>query len=80
LSATGVAVGADICHAAILLSVTVGLFAGMGGVDCRLLPWLLAGSIPGVALGSRLAPRLPDRALRRILMAVLLASARKLVR
>ena len=73
-------VGTDICHAAILLTVTGGFFAGTGGVEWSLLPWLLAGSLPGVALGSRLAPRLPDKALRWILMAVLLLSAWKLFR
>jgi uncharacterized protein len=73
-------VGTDIFHAAILLSVTGGLFAGAGHVEWALLPWLLAGSMPGIALGSRLAPRLPDRALRGTLMAVLLASAWMLIR
>jgi hypothetical protein len=72
-------VGTDIVHAAILLAVTGGIFAGVGGVQWDVLPWLLAGSLPGVALGSRLAPRLPERALRRILLAVLLFSAWKLI-
>jgi uncharacterized membrane protein YfcA len=73
-------VGTDIFHAAILLATTGFLFAGFGSVQWDLLPWLLCGSLPGVALGSRLAPRLPERALRLVLMAILLLSAWKLIR
>ncbi len=73
-------VGTDIVHAAILLAVTGAFFSGFGTVQWGVLPWLLAGSLPGVALGSRLAPRLPEKALRVILMAVLLVSAWKLIK
>jgi uncharacterized membrane protein YfcA len=73
-------VGTDIFHAAILLAVTGAFFTGFGTVQWSVLPWLLAGSLPAVALGSRLAPRLPEKALRAILMAVLLLSAWKLLK
>jgi uncharacterized membrane protein YfcA len=72
-------VGTDILHAAILLSATGAFFIGFGAVEWGILPWLLAGSLPGVAFGSRLAPRVPERALRAILIAVLLLSAWKLI-
>lgn len=71
-------VGTDVFHAAILLTATGSVLAGLGGVQWDVLPWLLAGSLPGVTLGSRLAPRLPEKALRLVLMAVLLVSAWKL--
>jgi hypothetical protein len=72
-------VGTDILHAALLLSVTGAVFSGFGSVEWNIVPWLLAGSLPGVAVGSRLAPRLPEMALRVILIAVLLVSAWKLI-
>ncbi len=73
-------VGVDMFHAAILLAFTGGLLAGVGSAQWNLLAWLLAGSLPGVALGSRLALQFPGRALRFILMAVLLLTAWKLIR
>ncbi len=73
-------VGSNIFHAAILLAATGGLFAGVGIVQWNLLPWLLAGSLPGVAFGSRLAPRMPERILRPVLMLLLLVGAWKLMR
>ena len=55
-SKTAKVVGTDVFHAAILVSVT-GLVHGVsGGVEWNLVPVLLAGSIPGVLVGSRLAP------------------------
>jgi uncharacterized membrane protein YfcA len=72
-------VGTDMVHAAVLLTATGGLFVALGGVQWDVLPWLLAGSLPGVAVGARLSPYLPETVLRLTLMAVLLASAWKLV-
>jgi uncharacterized membrane protein YfcA len=57
-------VGTDVFHACILLSVTGVLHWGAGNVDWPLVLWLLAGSLPGVYLGSRLAPVVPDRLLK----------------
>ena len=73
------AVGTDIFHAAILAAFTAAVHVAVGGVQWTLVPWLLAGSLPGVAIGSRLAPRLPRTALRIVLIVVLLISAFKLI-
>ena len=64
-------VGSDIAHA-----VPLTLLAGLGhwwigGVDWSLLGALLIGSIPGIAVGSFLAPRVPDRHLRSALATVM---------
>lgn len=72
-------VGADIAHA-----VPLTLLAGlghwwMGSVDWNLLGALLLGSLPGIALGSQLASRLPERVLRPALATLLAAVAGKLV-
>lgn len=64
-------VGTDIAHAVPLaLAAGLGHWA-LGTVDFGLLASLLTGSLPGVALGSLLAPRLPERALRLALAGVL---------
>jgi hypothetical protein len=65
-------IGTDIAHA-----VPLALLAGSGhwfygDVDLVLLVSLLAGSIPGVVVGSLLATHAPDRLLRPALAAVLL--------
>jgi uncharacterized protein len=65
-------VGTDVFHAALLVSVTGIARAASGGVEWRLIPLLLAGSIPGVLLGSRLAVHVPARQLRTGLAGVLL--------
>ena len=72
-------VGTDIVHA-----VPLALVAGTGhwlygDVDPFLLVNLLAGSIPGVIVGSLLSSRAPDRLLRPALAAVLLVSGFKLL-
>ncbi len=64
-------VGSDIAHA-----VPLTLIAGLGhwwlgSVDWMMLFSLLIGSLPGIIIGSRLAPRLPDGILRPILATVL---------
>jgi uncharacterized protein len=71
-SKTAKIVGTDVCHAAVLVSVTGIAHAASGGVEWNLIPMLLAGSIPGVLLGSRLAVYVPARSLRTGLAAVLL--------
>lgn len=73
-SKTSKVVGTDVFHAAILVSAT-GLFhVATGGVEWSLIPTLLAGSIPGVLLGSHLAGRIPMRPLRTALAALLLVT------
>jgi uncharacterized membrane protein YfcA len=64
-------VGTDIAHA-----VPLTLLAGaghwwIGSVDWALLASLLIGSIPGIAVGSALASRVPDRVLRPVLAGTL---------
>lgn len=72
-------VGTDVFHAALLVSATALLHMQAQHVEWRLLPILLAGSIPGVLLGSYLAPRLPVRTMRVGLSLVLLTTGVKLV-
>ncbi len=65
-------VGSDIAHA-----VPLTLLAGaghwyVGSVDWALLGSLLVGSLPGIAIGSQLASRVPDAVLRPVLAATLL--------
>jgi uncharacterized membrane protein YfcA len=67
-------VGTDVFHAAILLTATAAGHAQGGSVDWPLAGALLAGSIPGVALGSWMAPQMPARALRAGLASLLLVS------
>lgn len=72
-------VGTDIAHA-----VPLAFLGGLGhwllgDVDGGLLLSLLAGSIPGVIIGSLLSSRAPDSLLRPVLAAVLLLSGIKLL-
>ena len=69
--APAVIVGTDITHATVLSFVTG--FAHMlnGNVDLGLTGTLLFGSIPGVLIGSRVAPWLPSRPLI-VILAVML--------
>ena len=72
-------VGTDIFHAAALLWVAgIGHMVG-GNVDYHATAWLLTGSIPGVLLSSRFAPRLPDVLLRAALGTILTLSGLKLL-
>ena len=64
-------VGTDIVHA-IPLTLVAGLgHLRLGNVDTALLVTLLAGSIPGIAIGSRLTGQLPDWVLRAALASML---------
>lgn len=72
-------VGTDIAHA-VLLSMVAG--AGhwlMGSVDWPLLAALLAGSLPGVLLGSWASAHVPVRVLRPILAVTLIVVAGKVL-
>lgn len=57
-------VGSDIAHAVPLTFVAGFGHWLMGGVNWLLLFSLLIGSLPGIAIGSHLAARVPDRFLR----------------
>ncbi|MEO8660062.1 MAG: sulfite exporter TauE/SafE family protein [Bryobacteraceae bacterium] len=72
-------IGTDVFHAALLVSATALVHQQAGNVDWDLVPTLLCGSIPGVLIGSYLAPRLPDRVLRLSLAALLFTTGWKLV-
>ena len=72
-------VGTDVFHAALLVSVTAFLHGRAGHVDWQLVPIMLAGSIPGVLVGSYVAPRLPSRPLRVGLGGLLFATGYQLV-
>ncbi len=72
-------VGSDIAHA-----VPLTLIAGMGHwmigtIDWQIIGSLLAGSLPGIFLGSHIAIRVPESALRLLLAATLVVVASKLL-
>jgi uncharacterized protein len=72
-------VGSDIAHA-----VPLTLIAGtghwmMGSVDWHIIGSLLAGSLPGIFVGSYFAIRVPERALRLVLAATLFVVASRIV-
>lgn len=71
-------VGTDTVHALALTSVAALAHLRLGTVDPVLTALLLAGSIPGVVLGARLTPRVPDEVLRGVLAAVLLVAGLRL--
>jgi hypothetical protein len=77
--ATSRVVGTDIAHA-VPLTLVAGLgHASLGHVDWMLLLSLIAGSLPGVALGSLLAARLTDLFVRRALIVLLLLTGSRLI-
>ena len=72
-------VGSDIAHA-----VPLTLIAGtghwmMGSVDWHIIGSLLAGSLPGLFVGSYFAIRVPERALRLVLATTLFVVASRIV-
>jgi uncharacterized membrane protein YfcA len=68
-------VGTDVFHAAILLWVAGLAHMVSGNVDFGLMFNILAGSLPGVWVGTHLISRVSSTALRPALSAVLLASS-----
>jgi uncharacterized protein len=71
-------VGSDIAHAVPLtLAAGVGHWL-LGSVDFQVFGFLILGSVPGIVLGSYAAVRVPERALRLVLAATLIAVATKL--
>ena len=72
-------VGTGVFHAAILLLVTGLVHSVEGNVEWTLVALLLAGAVPGVIAGSRLAVRLPTVWLRATLAVMLLLAGVKLI-
>ena len=72
-------IGSDIAHAVPLAFVAGFGHWLIGSVQADLLGVLLLGSIPGILIGSWLAPRMPDFWLRMALAAVLLVVGGRLV-
>ncbi len=76
---SAVIVGTDVFHAALLVSATALGHAAGGTVDWVLAGNLLLGSMPGVALGSWMAPLVPSRLLRAVLAVLLLLTGYQLL-
>ena len=72
-------VAADIAHA-VPLTLVAGLgHASIGSVDWPLLAKLLAGSLPGIWLGTQLMRKTPDRVIRSLLSVLLAYAGIKLI-
>lgn len=72
-------VAADIAYA-VPLTLVAGLgHASLGSVDWPLLAKLLAGSIPGIWVGSHLMTRTPERVIRSLLSVLLAYAGVKLI-
>ncbi|MDH6268774.1 putative membrane protein YfcA [Rhizobium sp. SG_E_25_P2] len=72
-------VGSDIVHAVPLTLVGGIGYWMIGEIDWMMLISLLIGSIPGIIIGSHIAPRMPDRLIRPFLAATLALVGLKLV-
>jgi uncharacterized membrane protein YfcA len=72
-------VGTDIFHAAGLLWIAGIGHLVAGNVDTGAIPWLLAGSVPGVLLGSQLTLGVSDAALLRGVAVVLVLAGVRLL-
>jgi uncharacterized membrane protein YfcA len=68
-------VGTDVFHAAVLLWVAGLAHFVSGNVDLVLMANILAGSVPGVWIGTNLLTRVPSKGLRPALGCVLIGSA-----
>jgi uncharacterized protein len=72
-------VAADIAHAVPLTLVAGFGHASIGSVDWSLLTLLLAGSLPGIWIGSHLMMKTPDRMIRGVLSILLAYAGFKLI-
>lgn len=72
-------IGADIAYAVPLTLVAGMGHASMGSVDWALLAKLLAGSLPGIWVGSHLMSRIPERVIRSLLSVLLAYAGLKLI-
>lgn len=68
-------VGSDIAHAVPLTLIAGGGHWMMGSVDWHIVGSLLAGSLPGIFVGSYFAIRVPERALKLVLATTLFVVA-----
>jgi uncharacterized protein len=68
-------IGTDIVHAIPLTFIAGVGHLGLGSVDFKVVGLLLLGSIPGIAVGSRITGIMPDWLLRIALAAVLVNAA-----
>ena len=72
-------VAADIAHA-VPLTLVAGLgHASLGSVNWPLLALLLAGSLPGIYVGSHFLLKTPDRVVRSLLSVLLAYAGAKLI-
>ncbi|MBI2709134.1 MAG: sulfite exporter TauE/SafE family protein [Actinobacteria bacterium] len=67
--------GTSLVVIAVLSLPTLAVHWVLGHIDWSVSLAFAAGSVPGAAIGSRLAPRLPAEAMRRVFGAVLIAFA-----
>jgi uncharacterized protein len=72
-------VGSDIAHAVPLTLVAGAGHWALGAIDWHLMGVLLLGSLPGIAIGSYSAVRVPEPVLRVALAAVLIVVAGKMM-
>lgn len=72
-------VAADIAYAVPLTLVAGMGHASLGSVDWRLLASLLAGSLPGIWIGSHLILKTPERVIRSLLSVLLAYAGVKLI-
>jgi uncharacterized membrane protein YfcA len=64
-------IGTDIAHAVPLALIASIGYGQQGHIDWPLLASLLAGSLPGIIIGSLVATRIPDRVIRPLLAVIL---------
>ncbi len=72
-------VGSDVAHAVPLTFVAGIGHWWLGTVDVALLLSLLVGSLPGIAIGSHLSAKVPERTLRTMLAGILMLVGGKLI-
>jgi uncharacterized protein len=72
-------VGSDVFHGMLLVGVAAFGHWHLGDVNAPLVSGLLMGSVPGVWLGSSIASRIPEGALRPAVATLLLVTGVKLV-
>lgn len=72
-------VGSDIAHAVPLTLVAGAGHWMLGSADVALLGSLLVGSLPGIAIGSHISAKVPERVLRPMLALMLIAIGGQLI-